>query len=69
MEKDPSKRATLSELKQDKWLNEGFTVSLNSKEADFLANITEDEMKSKGIPLHAIVIAVRRLSFIVFRKN
>lgn len=39
-------------------MNEGFTVSLDSKEADFIANITEDEMKSKGIPLHAIVIAV-----------
>lgn len=43
-------------------MNEGFTVSLNSKEADFIANLTEDDMKNKGIPIHAIVIAVRNFN-------
>ena len=58
LEKDPSKRITIDELKVDKWLNEGFAVSLNSKEADLIANVTEDEMKKRGIGLHTIVIAV-----------
>jgi hypothetical protein len=45
-------------LKKEKWLNEGFAVSLDSKEADYLANYTEEELKQKGIPLTSIVIAV-----------
>lgn len=60
LHKDPLKRATLAELKRDQWLNEGYTVSLDSKEADFFANFTEDELISKGIPPAAISFAVRK---------
>ena len=63
MEKDPTKRITLKELKKEKWLNEGFAASLDSNEADFIANVTEDELRSRGIPLHSIVFAVRIDSF------
>lgn len=59
LEKDVNARATVNELKKDKWLNEGFAVSLDSKEADFIGNYTEEELKNKGIPLHAIVFAVK----------
>jgi len=59
LDKDPKKRITLPELKKNKWLNEGFAVSLDSKEADFFANYTEDELMHKGVPLQAIVYAVR----------
>ncbi len=58
LEKDPHKRITLTQLKKDTWLNEGFAVSLDSKEADFFANYTEDELKKKGVPLTAIIFAV-----------
>lgn len=61
LDKDPLTRITLDELKKDKWLNEGFAVSLDSKEADYLANVTEDECKRKGISLTTIVMAVRIL--------
>lgn len=59
LDKSPLTRITLDELKKDKWLNEGFAVSLDSKEADYLANVTEDEWKKKGISLTTIVLAVR----------
>lgn len=58
LQKDPKERVTLSELKRNAWLNDGYAVSLDSKEADFFANYTEDELKSKGVPLTAIVFAV-----------
>ncbi len=57
LDKNPLTRATLDELKKDKWLNEGYAVSLDSKEADFFANYTEDELIDEGIPLTAIVNA------------
>eukprot|EP00347_Sterkiella_histriomuscorum_P005259 403357278 len=57
LEKNPKKRVTLKELKRNSWLNDGYTVSLDSKEADFFANYTEDELKNKGVPLQAIVYA------------
>ena len=46
LDKNPLTRATMDELKKDQWLNEGYSVSLDSKEADFLANYTEEELKS-----------------------
>ena len=58
LQKDPSARATLDELKRDKWLNQGFAVSLDSKEADFFANYSEEDLKRKGVPLTAVVYAV-----------
>lgn len=57
LDKNLLTRATLDELKKDKWLNEGYAVSLDSKEADFFANYTEDELIDEGIPLAAIVNA------------
>ncbi|CDW79886.1 protein kinase domain containing protein [Stylonychia lemnae] len=57
LDKDPETRVTLPELKKNQWLNEGFAVSLDSREADFFANYTEDELKHKGVPLQAIVYA------------
>jgi [calcium/calmodulin-dependent protein kinase] kinase len=57
LEKNPERRATLKDLKQDPWLNEGFAVSLDSKEADFIANFTEEELVSKGVPMAAILFA------------
>ena len=33
LDKDPETRVTLSELKKDKWINEGFHVALDSSEA------------------------------------
>jgi len=62
LDKNPLTRATLDELKKDKWLNDGYAVSLDSKEADFFANYTEDELIDEGIPLTAIVNAVSALS-------
>jgi len=32
LEKDPKKRITVAEMKRDKWVNEGFAVSLDSNE-------------------------------------
>lgn len=69
LDKDPKKRATLGELKRDAWLNEGYTVSLDSKEADFFANYTEDELISKGIPPAAISFAVSFSFRNSFRKT
>lgn len=57
MDKNPATRATLSELKRDVWLNAGFAVSLDSREADFIANFTEEELVSKGVPIAAILFA------------
>jgi serine/threonine protein kinase len=57
LDKNLLTRASLDELKKDKWLNEGYAVSLDSKEADFFANYTEDELIDEGIPLAAIVNA------------
>jgi len=58
LDKNPLTRATIDELKKDQWLNEGYAVSLDSREADFFANYTQDELISKGIPLATIVNAV-----------
>ncbi len=70
LDKNPLTRATIDELKKDKWLNEGYGVSLDSKEADFFANYTQDELISDGIPISAIVFAVRALLVIFLnRKN
>ena len=44
LDKNPLTRATLDELKKDKWLNDGYAVYLDSNEADFFANYTEDEL-------------------------
>jgi serine/threonine protein kinase len=33
LEKDPSKRLTLDELKKDEWINQGFHINLGSDEA------------------------------------
>lgn len=44
-------------MKRDPWVNDGFAVSLDSKEADFMANLTEAELKSKKIPMQAVVFA------------
>ena len=33
LEKDPSKRATMKQLKQHEWVNEGFTLSLTKEES------------------------------------
>ena len=59
LDKNPKTRITLHELKKERWLNEGYAVSLDSKEADYFANFTEDELKSKGVPITAIVFAVK----------
>lgn len=59
LDKSPQTRITLGDLKKNSWLNDGYTVSLDSKEADFFANYTEDELKHKGVPLTAIIYAVR----------
>ena len=40
LDKNPLTRATLGELKKDLWLNEGYAVSLDSREVDFFANYT-----------------------------
>ncbi len=61
LDKNPLTRATIDELKKDRWLNEGYTVSLDSKEADFFANYTNDELVSNGIPISAIVSAVKSI--------
>jgi serine/threonine protein kinase len=67
LDKNPLTRATMDELKKDKWINEGYAVSLDSREADFFANYTEDELIDEGIPLTAIVNAVSFfLRFIFF---
>ena len=65
LEKDPNQRITINELKREKWLNEGFAVTLESKEADILANYTEEELKIKGVPFHSIVFAVSLIVFIL----
>ncbi len=44
LDKNPLTRATMNELKKDPWLNEGYAVTLDSKEVDFFANYTEDEL-------------------------
>lgn len=64
LDKNPLTRATLAELKKDQWLNEGYTVSLDSKEADLFANYTEEELAKKGIPTQAITFAVSSYSYI-----
>ena len=33
LDKNPETRISISELKQDKWINEGFHVALDSEEA------------------------------------
>ena len=33
LEKDPKKRITLDQLKKNKWINEGFHISLDTEEA------------------------------------
>lgn len=58
LEKDPNQRITVNELKRNKWLNDGFAVTLESREADILANYTEEELRNKGVPFHSIVFAV-----------
>mmetsp|Transcript_4337 Transcript_4337/g.3164 ORF Transcript_4337/g.3164 Transcript_4337/m.3164 type:complete len:123 (+) Transcript_4337:311-679(+) len=57
LDKNPKSRITMEELKRLSWLNDGFAVKLYQKEADYIANFTEEEFQAKGIPLHAIVIA------------
>jgi len=44
LDKNPLTRATMDELKKDAWLNEGYAVTLDSREVDFFANYTEDEL-------------------------
>jgi hypothetical protein len=51
----------MEELKKDHWLNEGYAVSLDSQEADFFANYTQDELTNNGVPISAIVYAVRNI--------
>jgi hypothetical protein len=67
LDKNPLTRATMDELKKDRWLNEGYAVSLDSHEADFFANYTQDELTNNGVPISAIVYAVR--SFVVFDER
>lgn len=71
LDKNPLTRATLAELKKDVWLNEGYAVSLDSREVDFFANYTEDELTNKGIPISAVVFAVSNkvMLSLLYRKN
>lgn len=57
LDKNPLTRATMEELKRDPWLNEGYAVSLESREADIIANITEEELLKTGIAPQAIIFA------------
>jgi len=40
LDKNPLTRITVDELKKDRWLNEGYALSLDSREIDFFANYT-----------------------------
>ena len=64
LDKNPLTRATLGELKKDIWLNEGYAVSLDSREVDFFANYSQDELINKGVPIAAVVFAVSSCSII-----
>jgi serine/threonine protein kinase len=61
LDNNPLTRATLDELKKDPWLNQGYAVSLDSREADLFANYTEEEFAHKGVPSAAIAFAVSDL--------
>jgi serine/threonine protein kinase len=64
LDKNPDTRIKMEELRKNKWINEGFTCSLDSKgnsysnfvEAHFIENIKEDS--SKCMPVHIILYVV-----------
>ena len=47
--KDPKKRINMEQLKKNKWVNQGYNSNLNDKGANMLANLTQEELKQKGI--------------------
>jgi len=46
LEKDPSKRATLEQLKNNEWINEGFTVKLTQEASKqgIIAHIKDSDL-------------------------
>jgi calcium/calmodulin-dependent protein kinase kinase 2 len=57
LEKDHEKRASLDELLKNEWINEGYKVGLNEKEASLIVNLTEQELQSKGISVNTMLVA------------
>ena len=57
LDKNPSLRVKSSELKSDPWLNEGYKVPLDAQEAGLMANLTDQELQSKGVSLQSMLIA------------
>jgi len=72
LEKDIDKRITMSELRKNEWVNEGFMCSLDSKgkfllfgisylilEAHFISHITKDDVEAKKFPVYAVLFVKR----------
>lgn len=57
LKKDPSERITLDQMKNVKWLNEGYTVSLAEHGAKILANLSNNDLKTNGVTSEEIAIA------------
>ena len=47
----------MEQLKRNKWINAGYNANLNDAGAQILANITQDELKAKGISVHNVLMA------------
>ena len=44
LEKDPSKRITIEQIKENEWLNEGYKTMLSSIDAQYIGEITESDV-------------------------
>jgi len=61
LDKNPESRATIEDIKKEKWLNEGFTVELNNQAAEMgmmshLKSVEMDELHKTTV-LYAKKIA------------
>ena len=55
--KDPKQRLNMDQLKKNKWINQGYNSLLSDKGANMLANLTQEELKQKGIDVQTVLMA------------
>lgn len=57
LDKDPEKRISLAEIRREQWINNGFAVSLDSKEADLMYTDPNKLIRPDALPEDAVDFA------------
>ena len=57
LEKSPSSRITIDQIKNNEWINEGYQLSLGEQGAQIFANLSDTELANQGISVEEMKMA------------